>query len=367
MNNFKLSRIGRIALSILVATLVSCAAEPAGDDPPLSPTATTSVPTQIPPAAATAPPTATPHAGATAPDPTSPPPPTFQEVTVQPGDTLLGIAMTHDVPMAVIQQHNQMGSSIDLFAGDVLIIPPAIGWEGASPFWIQYVVEAGDTLIEIADRYQFTVETLQGVNGLVDADQLSIGQELILPLEAPAVAYAPPPTPTPIPPPTATPAPAEATAAPTTPPASDPPVAAVNAAASPPANVAAWPQEVARIINQVRAQHGLPPLAYNETLAVAAQGHANDCSQREWCSHTGSDGADLTTRLVRAGYDPVGRAECWAMSRSPQHAVDMWMDEVPPNDAHRRTLLTTFQTEIGVGIAEAPWGYYYFVADFGRP
>jgi hypothetical protein len=43
------------------------------------------------------------------------------------------------------------------------------------------------------------------------------------------------------------------------------------------------------------------------------------------------------------------------------------MDEVPPNDAHRRTLLTTFQTEIGFGVAEAPWGHYYFIADFGRP
>jgi hypothetical protein len=45
----------------------------------------------------------------------------------------------------------------------------------------------------------------------------------------------------------------------------------------------------------------------------------------------------------------------------------MWMDEVPPNDAHRRTLLTTWLTEIGLGVAEAPWGYYYFIANFGRP
>jgi uncharacterized protein YkwD len=269
--------------------------------------------------------------------------------------------------MAVIQQHNHMGSSIDLFAGDVLTIPPAIGWEGASAFWVQYVVEAGDTLIEIADRYRLTVEILQGVNGLIDADQLWVGQELVLPLEAPALAYAPPPTPTPVPPPTATPAPAETPAVATASPEPAAAISAVTAAEAPPADVAAWPREVARIINQVRAQHGLPPLAYNQTLAAAAQGHANDCSQRGWCSHTGSDGADLNTRLLRVGYDPTGRAECWAMSRSPQHAVDMWMDEVPPNDAHRRTLLTTFQTEIGVGVAEAPWGHYYFIADFGRP
>jgi uncharacterized protein YkwD len=377
MNNRKLSRVGWIALPILVAILVSCAVESPGSDATPGPALTASSPTTLPaPPGATAVPldgaseavsTATPSAGAVASDPTPFPTPTFREYRVEPGDTLLGIAMTYDVPMAIIQQHNQMGSSIDLFADEVLIIPPAIGWESASPFWVQYVVEAGDTLIEIADRHQLTVEELQGVNGLIDADELSIGQELILPLEAPALAYAPPPTATPVPPPTVTPVPAEATVAPTAPPEPTAPASAVTAAEAPPADVAAWPQEVARIINQVRAQHGLPPLTYNETLAVAAQGHANDCSQRGWCSHTGSDGADLNTRLLRVGYDPTGRAECWAMSHSPQHAIDMWMDEVPPNDAHRRTLLTTFQTEIGVGVAEAPWGYTYFIADFGRP
>ena len=181
----------------------------------------------MPPAA----PISTPQTGATAPDPTPPPvpTPTFHQYTVQPGDTLLGIAMTYDVPMAAIQQHNQMGSSIDLFAGDVLTIPPVIGWEGASPFWVQYLVEAGDTLIEIADRYRLTAETLQGVNGLIDADQLSIGQELILPLEAPALAYAAPASPTPGPPPTAPAAPGQPTASTPDPPGPEVPVAEVAA------------------------------------------------------------------------------------------------------------------------------------------
>jgi len=39
---------------------------------------------------------------------------------------------------------------------------------------------------------------------------------------------------------------------------------------------------------------------------------------------------------------------------------------VPPNDPHRRTLLTTWLSEIGVGVAQTSWGYY-FIADFGRP
>ena len=43
------------------------------------------------------------------------------------------------------------------------------------------------------------------------------------------------------------------------------------------------------------------------------------------------------------------------------------MSETPPNDPHRRMMLHTWFTEVGVGITEAPYGSYYFIADFGRP
>jgi len=187
----------------------------------------------------------------------------------------------------------------------------------------------------------------------------------VLPLDGPAATLPPPPTDTPVPAPTPTPAPTVGASDASDPPDAPPPTAVP--AAPPPADVAAWPRETVRLINQVRAQHGLEPLVYNETLARAAQAHANDCSQRGWCSHTGSDGSNIKTRILRVGYDPASWAECWAQRKTPQGAVDIWMDEVPPNDPHRRTLLTTWLSEIGVGVAEAGWGYYYFIADFGRP
>jgi uncharacterized protein YkwD len=265
--------------------------------------------------------------------------------------------MAYGVPMAAIQLQNQMGGSTVVQAGQTLVIPPGAGWEGASRFWVVYVVAEGDTLIEIARTYDVEPAALQSVNGLADADLLGVGQELVLPLDGPAVARAPAPAPEPTSP-----------TAPTS--ASQPVVAPTESiaivAAKPPANVADWPRETVRLINEVRAQHGLPPLAYNETLAQAAQMQAADCAQRGWCSHTGSDGSDIKTRILRVGYEPASWAECWAQRQSPQGAVDIWMDEVPPNDPHRRTLLTTWLPEIGVGVAQAEWGYY-FIADFGRP
>ncbi len=359
MSRRVVSVVSLVVICLLLALLASCAAEPAS-------TLVTPTASAAPSAAPTRPPTLSPISTSppeAAAPPTKPPPaePIFIERTVQAGDTLLGLATEYDVPMAAIQLHNRMGDSTVVQMGQVLSIPPRAGWEGASRFWVVHVVKAGETLIGIARTYGLKAEILKSVNGLTDADLIGIGQELVLPLDAPVVARAPISTATPVPLPTPI---LDATFSPT-PTASSPPPTAVPAA-PPPADVATWPYETVRLINEIRAQHSLPPLAYNETLALAAQGQANDCAQRGWCSHTGSDGSDIKTRILRTGYDPASWAECWAQRKTPQGTVDIWMDEVPPNDPHRRTLLTTWLSEIGVGVAQTNWGYY-FIADFGRP
>jgi len=361
-----------ITLLLLVPT--GCRVQIVDDAPPaVVPAATIATPFSIP--SATLPPV---HSDISTP---SPPPDSglepaepsssggsSVEYIVQPGDTLLGIATTHGVPMAAIQLQNGMGESILVQAGQMLVIPPPGDWPEASRFWIVHVVKAAETLGGIARTYGLKAAEIQAVNRLTDADLIVVGQELVIPLGAlvaeqessPAVA------PTSLPAPTHTPASLIPSPMPTIPSLSPAPVASATPSISPPPDVASWPRETVRLINIVRTQHGLPPLAYNDTLAQAAQVQANDCAQRGWCSHTGSNGSDIKTRILQAGYDPATWAECWAQRQTPQGAVDIWMDEVPPNDPHRRTLLTTWLTEIGVGVAQTTWGYY-FIADFGRP
>ena len=300
-------------------------------------------------------------------------PAAYITVTVASGDTLLGLAVAYDVPMAAIQLQNDMGSSTLVQLGQSLVIPPKSAWEGASLFWTVHEVVEGETLSEIAQAYGLTVADLQGTNGLADADLLGVGQALVLPLTdfvtpvAGALVAAPtavPPTAAVVEAADATPASPVETAADAEPTATSAPQIA---AAPPPADVADWPRETVRIMNEVRAAHGLPPLTYNETLAQAAQGQANDCAARGSCSHTGSDGSTIKDRILGAGYREASYAECWAVRPTPQGAIDIWMDEVPPNDPHRRTLLTTWLSEIGIGVAQTTNGYYYFIADFGRP
>ena len=350
-----------IALSLLPVLLISCAREPA--QVPITPTPSptpTTAPTLSPPLPPLPSAPSTPSLPSILPTPSSSPsPPAPLTHTVQPGDTLLGLARQYGVPMAAIQLANGMGESIVVQVGQALSIPPQAGWEDASAFWVIHVVRAGETLVGIAHAHGLKAATLRAANEIADADLIQVGQELVLPLDGPAVALAPAPSATPVPLPSPTPALAAS-------PTEVAPAATIAPAAPPPSDVSAWPRETVRLINDVRARHGLPPLAYDETLARAAQAQANDCAQRGWCSHTGSDGSDIKTRILRAGYDPASWAECWAQRQTPQGAVDIWMDEVPPDDPHRRTLLTTWLSEIGVGVAQTTWGYY-FIADFGRP
>lgn len=312
--------------------------------------------------------------------PLTPEPLALLEHQVQPGDTLLGLALEYDLPMAAIQLQNDLGTATNLQAGQNLQLPPAVVWEGATPFWLVYEVLEGEVLSTIAASYGFELSVLQQVNGIGDGDILSIGQALILPLEAPVdllaqaqvVASTPVPLPTPVPTqaPLAVPeTPLESTAEQPEPaPELTPePTVVPQPVVAPPADISAWAGEIFNLINAERAAYGLPPLLWNATLARAAQLHADDCDARGWCGHTGSDGTTMKQRIIRQGYNPVRWSECWAWYGSPQAAVAAWMDEVPPNDPHRRTILSTWLTEVGVGLVPGNPRGYYFIADFGTP
>ena len=315
----------------------------------------------------------------------------------------MGIALEYQVPMAAIQLVNHLGSETTVWVDQEITIPQSDLWAHASPFWSVYEVTTGDTLTGLASRFGVALEALLNANGLSDADLIAVGQPLILPFEAPTevqVITAAPPAesetpPTPLPAPTMATV-AEASAAnsellahdepsgedglldtevvdgnappPDLTPTSTPePTAIPPAPDAPPAATANLASEIYRLINEQRAAHGLPPLAWNDTLARAAQLHADDCHARGWCGHTGSDGSSYKQRIIRAGYNPVRWSECWAWYATPQKAVAMWMDEVPPNDPHRRTILSDYLLEVGVGVVPGNGHGYYFIADFGTP
>jgi len=344
-----------------VASPLLLESQASGQTPEPSPVAPTSVVNSA------TPPT---PGGILAPPATSPPPPApaFIPHTIQPGDTLLGLANQYGVSMAAIQLANGMGQSIDLIAGQTLSIPGSTQWPDEGYFWAVHVVQAGETLVGIASAYDLTVDDILRVNAIADPALIHIDQQLVMPLTRLVTPGSPRPT-------TAVAASAAATAAPA--PAGD----ALAAAAAPepaappagptspppgmPAGPSDWPGYVLARINQVRAEHGLNPLTLVPELTFAAQAHAEDCARRGWGSHVGSDGAVLQTRLERAGYLGKNWGENWVQAPNAERAFDWWYGEIPPNDPHRRNILSPHYTEIGIGIAETGRGYI-FVTDFGR-
>ena len=68
-----------------------------------------------------------------------------------------------------------------------------------SPTPIIHMIQKGDTLLGIANKYGITVQALQETNGIVDPRRLQLGQELIVPQDDFARTGGPPtPTPTPV-------------------------------------------------------------------------------------------------------------------------------------------------------------------------
>lgn len=91
------------------------------------------------------------------------------------------------------------------------LVTPAATWtplpEAPLPTWtpqptptpIVYLVQPGDTLIDIAGRFGVSATFLQKVNGILDPRRLQAGQELLIPPEEPdAGPLIPTPTPVPV-------------------------------------------------------------------------------------------------------------------------------------------------------------------------
>jgi LysM repeat protein len=83
-----------------------------------------------------------------------------------------------------LQKRNNLTESTALIVGELLRIPAVL--EGVSLIkehatQRQYKVKEGDTLYAISVNHGLQVEDLQRENGLATADQISIGQRLVLP------------------------------------------------------------------------------------------------------------------------------------------------------------------------------------------
>lgn len=109
------------------------------------------------------------------------PPPAQQTYVVQWGDTLFGIAQRFGVSVAALAQANNIAATSWVYAGQVLVIPGATPSPQPPPSYQTYVVQRGDFLVLIASRYGLHWRQLAQANNILPPYVIYPGQTLIIP------------------------------------------------------------------------------------------------------------------------------------------------------------------------------------------
>ena len=119
--------------------------------------------------------------------------------------------------------------------------------------------------------------------------------------------------------------------------------------------------EILQLVNAVRAEYGLAPVAYNAQLATAAQGHANFLATEGVYSHYGVNGSTWQDRAQAAGYPGwAGENLVGGTRLTPQQGVTWWRNSA----SHFSNMLNPRWTEAGVGFAVGN-GQNFYVMVFG--
>jgi uncharacterized protein YkwD len=96
-----------------------------------------------------------------------------------------------------------------------------------------------------------------------------------------------------------------------------------------------------------------PPVAWSETLAMAAYLHSEDMVLNAFFSHTGADGSTPGQRITRQGYPWRTYGENIAVGYPTVSSVlQGWLG----SEGHCRNMMDPDFTEIGAGYAVGPFG-----------
>ena len=268
---------------------------------------------------------------------------------------------------------------------------------------MDYTVRRGDTLSALAKRHGTTVNAIMDANPgtIAHRDRIYAGDTITIPGPAKAAKAAAdtvkPAAPKPDPAPRADAAAGAAELAPATPPAPtlyEPPttqvvyeqyaspvapqpattqvmgarsddVQVIETAAPAPAPVTyedhTYEQQVVDLVNQIRAQDGLPALAYDARLDHGAEAHTAHQATVRQMAHDGIGDGAPQDRMLAAGWNWAWGENAAVGQTTPEQVVREWM----ASPGHRANILNPDFRFLAVGFNTASDGRPYWTQSFG--
>jgi uncharacterized protein YkwD len=113
-------------------------------------------------------------------------------------------------------------------------------------------------------------------------------------------------------------------------------------------------------INQIRAEHGLPPLTPDPGLVAVARLRSKDMATKNYFSHTPPDGCDYVCLMNQQGVPYAWAGEniawnTWGWDKTANVAVDMWRNSPP----HFRNITDCHYERVGAGVVKVGERVYY--------
>lgn len=129
-------------------------------------------------------------------------------------------------------------------------------------------------------------------------------------------------------------------------------------------NVKTLEQQVINLVNKHRAANGLAPLACNWELCRVARFKSQDMINKKYFSHQSPTYGSPFTMMQSFGIRFSAGGENIAYGqRTPQDVMNAWMN----SPGHRNNIMSPIYTQIGVGVAKASNGTYYWTQMFIKP
>lgn len=100
----------------------------------------------------------------------------FDKYTIKPGDTLTKIANKFNTKPEVLMEINNIYYGEDLRTGMDIIVP-----KEKEQYFNYYIIEKGDSLYKIAQKYNINPTLLASLNGLNMDDYIYPNQEILIP------------------------------------------------------------------------------------------------------------------------------------------------------------------------------------------